>query len=355
MNPSPSMSAIARAAGVAKSTVSMALRNDPRIAEVQRIRIKKIADEMGYQANALVSRLMFELRKTRKQKYVATLAAINANPIPHFHKYVSQIRDLLTGIEQRSTQLGYSLNHFWLHDPELRPERLVKIFQARNIQGIIFYGIHYEDDFQNSQILWEQFPCITIGAHLKKPALHFVALDHHSTALRACTRLRAAGYRRTGIVINRWLDEVMEHRLTAGYRSSFPPNEEQPPILLLDNPGQKPIPQPIGKELFAKWLKKHRLDSCVCINNYILDWVMELGYKVPEEFGLVLLDIPREYRDKAAGMETPQEWVGMIGVDTLIGQINRGERGIPPFQCGSLVESHWVPGPTMREPAAHGE
>ena len=77
----PSMAEIAAAAGVAKSTVSLALRNDPRVAPEAREHIQQVAESMGYQTNALVARLMAELRRSKKQSHVATLAMINVSKV----------------------------------------------------------------------------------------------------------------------------------------------------------------------------------------------------------------------------------------------------------------------------------
>lgn len=343
------MGAVAKEAGVAKSTVSLALRNDPRVAEAQRRRIQKLASKMGYQTNALVARLMAEMRRARKQRHVATLAVINAIPLEHAHKKISHMENLVDGIRQRSEQLGYTLDHFLLLDPKVRPDRLARILQARGIQGVAIYGIWNESDLHGCQPIWDQFPCVTIGFRLKTPPLNFVEIDHYASAMSACDRLRSLGYQRTGIVLTQWLDEVMEHRLIAGYRSSFRVGEEHAPILLLDNPDPDGRTLAKSKRRFFEWIRKYRLDSFICISKYLLDWVKEMGIGVPKEMGAILLDLPREFRGIAAGMETPQEWSGMIAVDMLVGQIHRSERGVPAFQRGTLVESQWRPGPTVRE------
>ena len=54
----PNMQQIGEAAGVSKSAVSLALRNDPRIPESTRQRIQTIAREMGYRRNPVVDSLL---------------------------------------------------------------------------------------------------------------------------------------------------------------------------------------------------------------------------------------------------------------------------------------------------------
>lgn len=343
----PSMAALAKAAGVAKSTVSLALRNDPRVSEELRTRIHEIAESMGYQTNALVARLMVELRKGRKQRYMASIAAINAFTHRDIRKKVSHVNALMEGMEQRAEQLGYTLDNFWLYDPDLKPERLARILRARNIQGAIFYGIANEVCLQGYEGVWGSLPSVTVGSHLRHPALNFVMNDHHSAAMQACTQLRKAGYCRIGIVLDRWLDNVMEHRLIAGYHASFSEEEKRLPVLFLDDPQESPRPE--GRKRFSAWVKKHHPDACICINRFILDWVRDLGIAIPNEMGVALLDLPGELKGSAAGIESRQEFSGMSGVDILVGQIHRAERGIPPFQRGTLIEGLWIPGPSVRD------
>ena len=67
----PNMQQIADAAGVSKSAVSLALRNDPRIPESTRKRIQTVADKMGYRRNPVVDSLMTQLRSGRQPSFQA--------------------------------------------------------------------------------------------------------------------------------------------------------------------------------------------------------------------------------------------------------------------------------------------
>jgi len=48
-------------------------------------------------------------------------------------------------------------------------------------------------------------------------------------------------------------------------------------------------------------------------------------------------------------MEPRSIATGMKAIDVLVGQINRGEEGLPSFQTGTMIESQWMPGPTVRD------
>lgn len=350
MKNSPSMAAIAKRAGVAKSTVSMALRNDPRITAGQRERIQKLAQKMGYQTNALVAQLMAELRKSRKQKYLASLAVINVwKPPVESNLETSNTKSWLVGFEERATQLGYSIDRFWINEPGVKPVRLAGILEARNVQGVIFHGVRSEDCLDDSRTIWTRFPSVVIGAHLRKPSLSFVINDHYYSAMQACRQLSAAGYRRIGIVLDRWLDEVVEHRYVAGYFATLGNSPDAVPPLFFGTTGAaENNPRQVHRKQFASWVRQHRPDACVCINSYILEWVEELGLAVPEKMGFALLDLPEDLKGKVAGMDPRSRETAKKAIDVLVGQLHRGEFGIPEIQTGTMIENQWTPGGTVR-------
>src|SRR5690606_10532562 len=70
---------IADAVGVHLSTVSLALRNDPRLPEETRARIRAVAQKLGYAPNPLVSLLMSRVRR-RNAGYRGTLGSIHTVP-----------------------------------------------------------------------------------------------------------------------------------------------------------------------------------------------------------------------------------------------------------------------------------
>jgi len=344
---SPSLADIALAAGVAKSTVSLALRNDPRVARDARNRVHKVAERMGYQTNALVARLMAELRRSKKQRHVATLALINASTIERIDLKVPVVADRLKGVHQRADWLGYTVDHFWAHEPEVSPERLGRILIARGVLGLIIYGSRDDTDIDCCRPIWSKFPSIVMGSHPISSGLSFVANDHYATSLEACRRLLTAGYRRIGFVLDKWLDILLGKRFTSGYLAALDFSRSLPPPLYLEDPSEAPRLR--EKKRFFDWLKKHRPDACICLNDVILEWINEYGAKVPEQMGIALLDLPSSIQGNIAGMYQRPEREGMKAIDALVGQIHRRESGKPDFQTGLLLESEWISGSTVRQ------
>src|SRR4051794_37238614 len=79
MSRAPNMQRVAEAAGVSKSSVSLALRDDPRLAPETRRRVQEIASRMGYRKNPIVASLMAQLRVSHTPKFQANFALINCS------------------------------------------------------------------------------------------------------------------------------------------------------------------------------------------------------------------------------------------------------------------------------------
>jgi len=72
-----------------------------------------------------------------------------------------------------------------------------------------------------------------------------------------------------------------------------------------------------------------------------------MDLSVPGDIGLVHLD--RTFDLEAyAGMQQNNEHIGRAAVDMVIGQLQRNEFGVPPFQKSVLITGTWIPGPTVR-------
>src|SRR3954466_4889457 len=81
-NGTPSYKDIAEQAGVSLMTVSLALRNSPRISAATRARVRRIADQLGYTADPKIADMMNYLRQRRVVKSQPVIALINAREAP---------------------------------------------------------------------------------------------------------------------------------------------------------------------------------------------------------------------------------------------------------------------------------
>jgi DNA-binding LacI/PurR family transcriptional regulator len=333
------MSDIARVAGVGKATVSLALRNDPRLREETRQHIQEVAGRLGYIPNAVVANLMAQLRASKNPKYQATLGLMNASTDPEALRTNHTFRSWTEGLAAHSAELGYGMDEFWLRDPKMDPSRLRQILRVRNIRGVIIAGVlEHREIPAKFDLLWEDLACVVIGIRPEKPALHFACNDQYSTAMHAAEELQRLGYRRPGLVIDPLIEENIDHRFTAGFYAG--PTKFEARL-----PGFDFLP---GRQReFEIWLRKHHPDVIVCTHPEIRGWLKDMGLKPPRDIGLIHLDLTREV-EGWSGMKQSNHLVGAFGVDLVIGQLHRNEKGIPECPRCMMVESQWVPGTTVR-------
>jgi LacI family transcriptional regulator len=113
--PSPvTLRDIAKSIGISHSTVSRALANHPQIADQTRRKVERAAKKLGYTKNPLVSQLTSQLRLSRKHRYQATLAFLNAYPSPELRKDWKAYYQIFEACEAHAKKLGYLVEPFWL-------------------------------------------------------------------------------------------------------------------------------------------------------------------------------------------------------------------------------------------------
>ncbi|HWA88151.1 MAG TPA: LacI family DNA-binding transcriptional regulator [Opitutus sp.] len=349
--PRPTLNDIVRLVGYSKNTVSLALRGDPQIPEVTRERIRKAADRIGYQPNAVISHLMAQLRASRTTRVQATLGLVNANLDPDAFRTHPTIPTYVKGCESRAAKLGYSLDRFWLHDPTLNAARWLRILHTRGIKGLVLVGLmdtnHLPDHLQH---VWEQLPCVVTGVRTRDPALSFCCVDHHDLALTAVERALALGYRRPGLVLDDVIDALVERRFSAGFftgQRTLPRTQHVPIFSDVGRVDTEP-------QLFRRWLERHEPDVVFTLYNTVLRWLKDAGQRVPQDIGVIQLEW-RASRPEIAGMNQHNFVTGEAAVDMVVSQIHNNEVGVQEFPRATLIGATWVDGATACAQKSNGE
>lgn len=342
MNQRPTLQHVADAAGVGKSTASLALRDDVRLLPETRRRVQEVAARLGYRTNATVAALMAQLRTHRTPKYQANLGLINASTERGKLKEFRTFTDWVTGCHQRAEQLGYGLDEFWLHEPGIDAQRLAGIFESRGIRGLVIAAVLDDGELPKKfAAIWERFACVVLGLGTTRPLLHSASNDQYATARQAFAAIRALGYKRPGLVIERKVDQNVEERFSAGFfvgQNTLPRADRLP---MCDFNRATPA-------TFEAWYRKHEPDVIICIHEEIKAWLERMKVRVPRDVGLVHLDRTADMTGWA-GMDQHNEFVGVSAIDMVIGQLHRSEAGIPSLARSSMVASEWVSGATVRQ------
>jgi len=334
------MSVIANEAKVGKATVSLALRNDPRLRPETCQRIQEIATRLGYVPNPIVANLMSQLRASKDPKYQATFGILNASKDRDALRTNPTFQAWTHGFISHCSELGYGADAFWLHEPGMQASGLLNILRTRNIQGVIIAGVedHCELD-PRFDALWTKLACVVMGLRPVRPPLHFVCNDQFSTAFRAAEHLAALGYRRPGLVLDPAVENNLDYRFSAGFYADTGKFEVKIPVFAFHSAA--------GPE-FRDWIKTHNPDVVVGTYTEVESWLKPTSLQCPRDIGIVHLDLTREL-EGWSGMKQNNHLVGAFAVDLLVSQIHRNEYGVPAAPRGMMVESHWVEGKTVRK------
>jgi LacI family transcriptional regulator len=343
----PSMADVAKLAGVSKNTVSLALRGSLRISEKTRKRVAEVAGSLGYTANSTVSNLMAQLRQSRAPGYQSTLAIMNANEDRDAFTRHQTVPLYVQGCKRRARQLGYQLDEFWMHDPEMPISRWLSIFRARNIRGIVIVGLMNNNRLPSHLApLWDEFPVVVTGVRTRDPALTFACSDHHSLALEAMENAVSLGYERPALVIDKVIDELTEGRFTAGFLTG------QSRLVSVGNrihPFYEVGAARNDLSIFKKWLGENRPDVIFTLYHEVKRWLDQLGLTAPRDLGLIQYEW-RQDHGNWAGMDQRNDLVGEAAIDMIISRVQNNERGVPEQPRATMIASRWVNGVTVIGP-----
>lgn len=345
------LSDVAKKAGVHVTTVSLALRNHPRLPETTRQRIQAMAEEMGYRPDPLLRALVAYRGKIIERRNTPTLAYVTNWNTRLGWKKATAHPDFYEGAEEMANQLGYHLEHFWLSEPGQTQGRLSRMLYARGINGVIIAS-HGRERGDALEFEWPHFSAVKIDYYPHQPVLHNVTNNQCDIIRVAMQKVRAAGYRRVGFVMHRGWDHAVDHLWTAGYlceQQHLTPKEQLPAHIF---PEEQPVerwfnesnaPVEADFESFAQWFKKNRPEVIISKGSFVLPLLEKMKLKVPKDvaFADVFLE---EFSGAIAGVRQNHKTVGAVAVEMLAAQLQHNKVGIPAIPTTTFVEGTWYDG-----------
>ena len=100
-------------------------------------------------------------------------------------------------------------------------------------------------------------------------------------------------------------------------------------------------------DLFAQWMNKEKPDVIFTLYNVVKHWLIDLGYALPDDIGLIQYEWRTSHPDWA-GMNQHNDITGEAAIDMLIGMIHRGESSISDFPRATLIGPTWMNGSTIK-------
>lgn len=278
--PALTMSDVARRAGVAESTVSRALADNPLVSEDTRKRIQALAKKMGYSINPVAQSLRVQRSRTIAVAVPLVHEASQSLSDPFLMSMLAHIADALA-------ERGYSmlLSKVPVHEDDW----IDRFLQPGRADGVILIGQSHEHSTINAAAKRGR-PLVVWGAHLPDQAYACVGCDNSAGGALATRHLLAQGRRRIAFLGDERLPEIgLRHQ---GYVEALKAAGLKPEAALRIRTrfSADDAYAAIGKAL-AKGLQ---FDAVVAASDVIatsaLRALAEAGRRVPEDVAVVGFD-----------------------------------------------------------------
>jgi LacI family transcriptional regulator len=335
---------LAKLARLSPSAVSLALRDSPKISLATRKRVRRLADDVGYRADAAVVAMMTHLRTRPAERPPACFGVISFYDSAQPWKDSRHLGQIYEGMKQRADQLGYRLEPLWLREPGMTYRRFRGILDARGIEGLLCFGSpDFEQEFPSEL---DHYAIVTVGLSIRTP-LHRVTSHFYNDTVQVLNRVHELGYIRPGLVVGRYEEARSGHAHTAAYLGWCEHrlgSGRALPVHFVDQVEPGPL---------AIWLERERPDVLIFVHLY--DRVKDLRavlsaheVKVPGKLGVAVLSQILE-GTPFSGLQQNQPLMGAWAVELLAARITNRDLGIPSNPRVEMVESRWVEKRSLRK------
>ena len=267
----PTMSDVARAAGVSPMTVSRALRGDPTAAPATRARIVAIADELGYVLDASAAAL-----SSRRSGFIAvTLPSLNnAN-------FADTLRGLTEGLAATPLQilLGYTDYN------TAEEERLIASLLRRQPEAVVATGGAHTPRARRL-LAGAGIPVIEMWDLPSDPIGHVVGFSNAEASALMVRRLHDKGYRAMGFLGVATTRDTRGGDRLRGFRCALAALDLSPHRVV--EVGAPPVTMAQGAEAMAQMVTRFPdVDAVLCVSDLsamgALHEARARGLRVPQD------------------------------------------------------------------------
>ncbi|MCC5805829.1 MAG: LacI family DNA-binding transcriptional regulator [Opitutales bacterium] len=339
------MKDVAVRAGVSQATVSHALRGTGRVSAATRERIRRLALEMGFREDPMMSALAaYRSRRGGARSAPQNIALLVAEEPVYSLEKAEDVRGLRAGVAAAAEQWGM---HVELFPHDGRPDtakRLTRVLHHRGIRGVILYFPRPSEKVRPRELDWEKFVVIACKPIFSRHIFHSVSTDHFANGRKLYRKIHGMGYRRIGLCFSEALDLVSNRAFKAGVWT-----EEQSLGTDVERVAHLIMPQ-WDQDQFNEWFRKWGPEIIITQNWRIYSWMKALGMRIPEDIGVAVpATTAREFY---SGIDPNHNLMGREAVRLLREQLILGNYGIPPYPLNVNIPCEWHDGQTLRNPGA---
>jgi LacI family transcriptional regulator len=298
---------IAEKAGVSYATVSRALNGRAEVGEETRSRIVAIAQELGYQPNAIARSLV-----KRESHIIALVVPDVTNPF---------FADITMAVNAAAEQAGYTTmvcNTGW--DPAKEQEKL-RIMVEQRVDGIILKPTAF---IRPGALEALNLP-IVLFWHAMPDELSYIEVDHAAGSRLAIRHLIERGHKRIAFIGGQQTSPSNQIRLLAYQQTLQEAGMPVDPVLI----SYDAFNEISGyQRMSALWQLTQRPDAVFCGSDIIamgvLHYARDKGIEVPHELAIVGFDDISFARLPLIGLTTvsqPRDKLGQQAFQALLKDI----------------------------------
>lgn len=312
---------IADATGFSTNTVSLALRNSPRIPEKTRDTIQAAARKLNYLPNAIAKSLV-----SRETKTIGLVLTQITNPA---------LTETAQALELALGKLGYGTLLATSNNTLEDEKRVLELFRSRQVDGMLIYPTSPQHLEHIRPLREANYPVVLL---INDPAdtIDSVSMDDKHGAERATTHLIENGHTRIGILDG--ADHTRNRDKQDGYKRALVANNiSYDRALCIDPTG------PTSHDGYVAMDRLMQIENPPTAVFAVTDtlafgamkWALEKGLVVPGDVAIIGFD-DIEFAEFSAiplsSVAYAAETVAQKAIDRLMTLIKAGETLPPPEQ-----------------------
>lgn len=176
---------IADRTGFSVNTVSLALRQSPRIPEETSLRIREAAEALNYLPNHVAKSLV-----SRETKTIGLVLTDITNPT---------LTHVAQAIELALAERGYSTLFATSNNDPAEERRVIEMFRSRQVDGMLIYPRSHRELDHIRKLRKSNYPVVLLVGD-PDAGIDAVCVDERRGAYRAVRHLVDIGHRRIGII-----------------------------------------------------------------------------------------------------------------------------------------------------------
>lgn len=267
---------IAEQAGFSVNTVSLALRDSPRIPEETRKTIKAIAQTLNYLPNEVAKSLV-----ARETRTIGLILTSVTNPV---------LAQVAHQVERWLAQKGYGTLFASSNNDATEEQRVIDMFRSRRVDGILAYPSNHQDLERFRRLRAAGVPVVMLVDD-PQGGVDSVAIDEPAGAEKAVSHLIDCGHKRIGL-----LDAASGKgniKKKAGYLRALEKAGLAPDPALIVDPREHSLDA--GRRAMAELLSRNTGATAVFAVNDMLalgaaHHVMASGLRMPDDMAIVGFD-----------------------------------------------------------------